>query len=218
MVVNLIRATRSNPSDAELALMKKVEVKDLRLFYDAMASGQDEKLTYQQFLDHIYGRPLTKALGKGPAPAPKQSAPAPAPKQAAPAPAPAPPAPAPAPKAPAASNGPPPGSAGKCAQCNRWIEDKAYLENGDLKLHDKCLEAWQLANSPKCGHCKKPILDECVELTTSGVAHSLHPSCVDEFKKATRPKCAKCGLTIMENTRVTLGADNFHVACSPKKP
>lgn len=106
-----------------------------------------------------------------------------------------------------------------CCQCQKPITDKNFLESGDLKLHQSCLEAYEAANHTPCAQCKNMCTDEFVELTSAGGAMvTLHPQCVDAYKRSTRPKCGKCGEVIMDNSRMQLGAVQYHTACAPTKP
>ena len=52
----LIKRIRAKPLPKEIEYMRKTDVKELRLFFDALSSGQPDQETYDQLLDYIRGR------------------------------------------------------------------------------------------------------------------------------------------------------------------
>lgn len=259
LIAQLIRNIRVQVTLEDAELMKRTDVKELRLFFDALSSGQAERKTYEDILKHIHDRrdgasredaakrAKEDAERKAKEDAERRAREASeklaaerkekedrerkakeeAAKQAEAAAklaeeARAREAALEAKRKAAEEEARIKRRVGKCAHCNDWIEDKDFLENGDMKLHNKCLEAWQRSNCSKCVQCKQPILDDFVEVTAGdggdqGTTVELHPDCVDPYKIANRPKCAQCGNVIMENSRMKLGANFYHNACAPKK-
>jgi hypothetical protein len=196
---NLISKLKENPTAADIALMKTLGVRELAVFFDTMAEGKSDRDRYDAVLTWL--RNGKKGLpGAAPAPA---AAPATAPIQktttvtassssatttgGAPAGASADAGiakAAPSAAAPAAEKEKKPYVTGTCAQCGKAIEDREYLENDGMKLHNACLAAWEEENCPKCAQCGKLIPDDYVTLSRGDVKATLHEGCVDAYKKA----------------------------------
>lgn len=215
-LARLIRKVNATPTAEDLAAMKKVDVQQLRIFFDSGSQGLSDKDTYQEILDYLHGR--ESSVSKRMAEAEKKkklaeqkrreaeeaekrkraqqkeatAAPAPASKEV-------------------------PQDSRICSHCKAPIQDEQYLENDGMFLHSNCLEAWQESNCPKCAQCQRGITGEYVVLTANGAEQHLHPECVDAFKEKVRPLCSACNKKIMENKYMKLDDKFYHEKCAPTK-
>ena len=238
-LARLVKSLRVTPDPDDLEYMKKTDVKEMKIFFDAGSAGASDREVYQQVLDHIHARQkvirdareaeerkLREAReakerelqaerdAKDAEARRRQEAIDSARKlredQAR--------EEAEAAAAAAAYDAEMKEKCpGKCLHCGKWIEDKKYLENDGEFLHNGCLEEFQKKSGPKCTLCGQPLGGEFLEMRSAvtGAEAQLHEECVLDWKKITRPNCKKCGEQILDAGMAQAGPDEYyHAACA----
>jgi len=56
MIANLIKSVRAKPTEEELRLLRQPDVKEMRIFFDALSSGKPEQQIYDEILAHVRQR------------------------------------------------------------------------------------------------------------------------------------------------------------------
>eukprot|EP00672_Neobodo_designis_P005766 CAMPEP_0174857426 /NCGR_PEP_ID=MMETSP1114-20130205/38892_1 /TAXON_ID=312471 /ORGANISM="Neobodo designis, Strain CCAP 1951/1" /LENGTH=112 /DNA_ID=CAMNT_0016092275 /DNA_START=55 /DNA_END=390 /DNA_ORIENTATION=+ len=56
MLQNLIRDARATPTQEDLDLLVQTDVKEMRIFFDALSSGRSERDTYAEIIAYVRGR------------------------------------------------------------------------------------------------------------------------------------------------------------------